>query len=282
MTTATTDPVAVEPAAVDRGGFWMTPRSRGVLTGVGLVLLGAWGAVIPFVGPYFDYAYTPNTTWTWTAARGFLQVLPGAVTFVAGLMLIFTRNRGVGFLASWMAIAAGAWFVLGPLLSVTWRANYLGAPVGSARDASMEQLGMFFGLGAMIMLLGGLALGRFSMRGVRDGDVVAAAPAAATAYEQRTTYPSEVATARQAVPVQQTAPMQPTTAAAPTTTEPAATAQQPVAQEPVAQEPVAQEPVAQEPVAQEPVAQDRTVDAGSGPRHGFQHRRRSVFHRADQ
>ena len=41
-----------------------------MLTGFALVLLGAWGALIPFVGPYFNYAYTPNGTWIWTASRG--------------------------------------------------------------------------------------------------------------------------------------------------------------------------------------------------------------------
>ncbi|EUA34713.1 hypothetical protein I552_5502 [Mycobacterium xenopi 3993] len=52
------------------------PRSRGAITGLLLVLLGAWGALIPFVGPYLDFAYTPNQPWTWTAARGWLEVFP--------------------------------------------------------------------------------------------------------------------------------------------------------------------------------------------------------------
>lgn len=147
---------------------WMTPRTRGAMTGFGLVLLGAWGAVIPFVGQYFDYSYTPDTTWTWTAARFYLQVLPGAVAFLAGLLLLGTANRAVGSLVSWLAAAAGAWFVVGPLLAPLWRSGYLGAPIGDSTNVSMEQLGMFFGLGAAIMLLSGVALGRFSVVGVRD------------------------------------------------------------------------------------------------------------------
>jgi hypothetical protein len=58
------------------GGRVHIPRSRGALSGFLLVILGAWTAVIPFIGPWFSYAYTPNTSWTWTAARGWLQVLP--------------------------------------------------------------------------------------------------------------------------------------------------------------------------------------------------------------
>ena len=53
-------------------------RSRGALSGVLLVLLGLWGAVIPFVGPYFRYAYTPDRAWEYTSGRLWLEVLPGA------------------------------------------------------------------------------------------------------------------------------------------------------------------------------------------------------------
>ena len=93
------------------------PRSRGGVAGLGLALLGLWGAVIPFVGPYFNYAYTPNTTWTWTAARFFLQVLPGAVTFFAGLVLLGSVNRANATAAGWLAVLSGTWFVVGPVLS---------------------------------------------------------------------------------------------------------------------------------------------------------------------
>jgi len=142
---------------------------------LGLVLLGVWGALIPFVGPYFNYAYSPNNTWTWTAARFWLEVLPGGVTFFAGLFLLFTGHRVVAFLAAWMAIAAGAWFVVGPLLAPLWRANYLGSPIGDRTDVSVEAIGMFYGLGAAIILLAALAAGRFSVVGIRDVARVSAA-----------------------------------------------------------------------------------------------------------
>ena len=45
------------------------PRSRGALSGALLVLLGIWGGLIAFVGPYFHYAYTPATAWTYTNGR---------------------------------------------------------------------------------------------------------------------------------------------------------------------------------------------------------------------
>ncbi|HSY16343.1 MAG TPA: hypothetical protein VK816_10170 [Jatrophihabitantaceae bacterium] len=147
---------------------WEMPRRRGSLTGFGLVLLGAWGAVIPFVGPYFNYAYTPNTTWTWTAARCYLQVVPGAVTFLAGVVILASTHRVGASVAGWLAAASGAWFVVGPLLAPLWRSDYIGTPTGNKTDISVEQIGMFYGLGAAILLLAGLSLGRFSLVGLRD------------------------------------------------------------------------------------------------------------------
>ena len=46
------------------------PRTRGAVTGLILIVLGAWGALIPFVGPIFNWAYTVDPAWTWTTARG--------------------------------------------------------------------------------------------------------------------------------------------------------------------------------------------------------------------
>src|SRR5258708_31135746 len=85
-------------------------RSRGALSGVLLVLLGIWGAVIPFVGPYFHYAYTPDRTWAVTAGRMWLEVLPGAVALVSGIVVLVSRLRPLAGFAPWPAALAGAWF----------------------------------------------------------------------------------------------------------------------------------------------------------------------------
>lgn len=146
------------------------PRSRGALTGVLLILLGIWGALVPFVGPYFHYAYTPNSTWVWTSGRLWLEVVPGAVTFLGGCMLLTTANRAVAVLGGWLATAAGAWFVLGPLLATLWGGTWapLGTPVGLHTRQVLEQIGFFSGLGAVILILAAHASGRLSVRSVRD------------------------------------------------------------------------------------------------------------------
>src|SRR4051794_17648414 len=103
-----------------RGGLMRVARSRGMLSGLLLMLLGIWGALIPFIGPYFHYAYTPDSAWTWTSGRLWLEVLPGAAAFVGGLLLATTANRAVGVFAGWLASVAGAWFILGPVLARAW------------------------------------------------------------------------------------------------------------------------------------------------------------------
>jgi hypothetical protein len=59
-------------------GMLRIPRSRGALSGVLLVLLGAWGGLIPFVGPYFHYAYAPSSAWSYNSGRLWLEIVPAA------------------------------------------------------------------------------------------------------------------------------------------------------------------------------------------------------------
>jgi hypothetical protein len=151
-----------------RGDAWRIPRSRGAASGLLLVLLGAWGAIIPFVGPYFDYAFTPNTTWTWTSARFWLEVLPGIATIVGGLLLLASVDRGTGTLGAWLASAAGAWFILGPSLAPLWNPGSLGVPIGGTTRQALEWIGFFYGPGVAILFLGAAAFGRLSVRAVRD------------------------------------------------------------------------------------------------------------------
>src|SRR6266536_1351377 len=41
------------------------PWTRGATSGALLVILGAWAAIVPFIGPYLNFAYTPATNTTW-------------------------------------------------------------------------------------------------------------------------------------------------------------------------------------------------------------------------
>ncbi|MCM3921923.1 hypothetical protein ND748_09660 [Frankia sp. AiPs1] len=148
-------------------GAWHIPRSRGAVTGLLLMLLGIWGALIPFVGPYFDFAFTGDA-WTWTSARFWLEVLPGIAAFVGGLLLLASANRATAALGAWLAIAAGVWFIIGPTLAGPWHLGSIGAPLGGSARQAVVWISFFYGLGAAVLFLGSTAWGRLSVRGVRD------------------------------------------------------------------------------------------------------------------
>jgi hypothetical protein len=140
-------------------------RSRGALSGFLLVLLGLWGALIPFVGPYFHYAYTPDKAWTYNTGRLWLELLPGAAVFFGGFLLMIARGRHVAMFGALLAAAAGAWFTLGPVLSPLWNNHVVmgGSPASATVYMRiMEQLGFYTALGVVIVFVAGAALGRIA------------------------------------------------------------------------------------------------------------------------
>lgn len=160
---------------------WRVARSRGAVTGFLLVLLGVWGALVPFVGPYFGYGYT-SSTWDFTWGRFWLEILPGAAAIVGGLWLAASASRVTGPAGGWLAAAAGAWFVLGTALSRLWGGPMnVGAPSGGTTSRIVAQIGLFSGLGVVIVFLAALAIGRFSVQGLRD--IRAAEKRRATGYD---------------------------------------------------------------------------------------------------
>jgi len=151
------------------------PRSRGAVSGLLLVLLGLWGALIPLVGPYFHYAYTPDSAWTLTAGRVWLEIVPGAATFLGGIILLVSASRPLAMFGAELAAAAGAWFALGMVIIPLWPAASTldpGSPAGTTTVLrQLEHLGFYTGLGVVIVFLAALALGRLTVIGVRDAQL---------------------------------------------------------------------------------------------------------------
>jgi hypothetical protein len=146
-------------------GMLQMRRSRGAFSGFLLILLGLWGALIPFVGPYFAFAYTPDKAWTYNTGRLWLELLPGAAVFLGGVLLMAARGRHTALLGALLAVAAGAWFVLGQSLSPLWNHHLTlgGSPAGGTQYMRiMEQLGFFTALGVVIVFVAGAALGRIA------------------------------------------------------------------------------------------------------------------------
>jgi len=159
------------------------PRSRGAVSGLLLVLLGLWGALIPLVGPYFHYAYTPDSAWTLTAGRVWLEIVPGLATLLGGMILLASASRPLAMFGAELAAAAGAWFALGMVIIPLWPAARTldpGSPAGTTTVLrQLEHLGFYTGLGVVIVFVAALALGRLTVVGVRDAALAErAAPAA--------------------------------------------------------------------------------------------------------
>ena len=159
-------------------GVARIPRSRGGVSGVLLILLGAWGGLVPFVGPYFHYAYSPDKAWAYTSGRLWLSVAPGAAAVLGGLLVVLASHRAVGVLGALLGALGGAWFIVGASVirlavtngSISPGVPLSGAtgPLSSATRQFLESLGFFTGTGVLIVFLSALALGRFSVVGVRD------------------------------------------------------------------------------------------------------------------
>jgi hypothetical protein len=144
-------------------GMLQMRRSRGAFSGFLLILLGLWGALVPFIGPYFHFAYTPDTAWTYNTARLWLEILPGAAVFLGGFFLMIATGRHTALFGAILAAAAGAWFTLGTMLSPLWNNHVAlgGSPAASSVYMRiMEQLGFFSALGVVIVFIAAAAFGR--------------------------------------------------------------------------------------------------------------------------
>jgi hypothetical protein len=134
---------------------------------VGLLsaLVGAWGGICVFVGPYFGYAPTSATTWQWTTNNWLLHLLPGAVALAAGVMImtLSPARRGEGVrsalgLAALLVTATGAWFVIGPALWPTFQSTPAYATGTGAWTSFWNQVGANLGPGLLLAFFGGMAL----------------------------------------------------------------------------------------------------------------------------
>jgi hypothetical protein len=171
------------------------PRSRGGICGVLLILLGLWGGLGPLVGPYFHFGFTPDATWHYDSGRLDYSIIPGAAALLGGLLVATTRNRAIGVAGGLLAALGGAWFVVGGgvVTYVLKKVITAGSPIVTATSGAqplalrsyLETISLFSGLGVLIIIIGGIAMGRLSMLAASD---LAAAADASTYYGD---FPSE-------------------------------------------------------------------------------------------
>jgi hypothetical protein len=156
------------------------PWSRGTLiAGIGAIAVGAWAAIVPFVGPTFGYSLGLSGAWKLTADRLYLQLAPGAAGVLAGLVFLgyvpgrdrALYWRGMAVAAGLLATAAGAWLVIGPdAYTVIRHVGANGRTLPTRSLASLAtQVGYYLGPGVLLAVFGGMALGRGPHRCGRAG-----------------------------------------------------------------------------------------------------------------
>jgi hypothetical protein len=153
------------------------------LTGLTILVLGIWGGIIPFVGPYFHFTLGPDSAWTWTSGRLYLDVLPAIVAVIGGLLLLGAGPWPSGRVGALLALVAGIWFAIGPDVSHVWYAGgQEGVGHGSTSLLVLERLSFHGALGAIMAALAGYALpGVFGPRPARAAAVAGGATTAGAA-----------------------------------------------------------------------------------------------------
>jgi len=163
------DPVAMSdttaiPAVEASRAVAEPARGRAASHGLLVLLVGAWGALVAYAGPVFHYGPAGARAWQWTTPHTVLNLLPGAGAVAAGLLLT-VAGPGVALafhrLAGLLAVASGAWFVLGrsvyPIFYGTSAPAY-GAASGGALANFATVLGYSLGVGVLLAALGGTML----------------------------------------------------------------------------------------------------------------------------
>jgi hypothetical protein len=163
------------------------PRRRGALAGLLIVVLGAFAALIPFVGPYFDFQIGTQDTWDWSLDRFWLSVLPGAVAALGGLILMGSFRRASASLGGLLALAGGLWLIAGPTVSMAWNGGDVaaGAAFGDTGTRVLEWLGFFYGVGGLITLLAAYELGFMAALPIHGEAVTSREAAAADTEAER-------------------------------------------------------------------------------------------------
>jgi hypothetical protein len=146
-----------------------TPKA--IPFGLLIALLGAWVIVAALIGPIFNFGFFNDNSWDWSTKQWELQLIPGAVAVLGGLLLM-TPARASGSLGALLAFAAGGWLIVSPVLYPLWSSGDV-KTFGSEGMKALRWIGHFYGPGGLILYFGGYAHGLFARRTVVQDTTVA-------------------------------------------------------------------------------------------------------------
>ena len=153
--------------------------TRGI--GVLLMLVAAWGGIVAFVGPTFDFDMGSTTrAWVWNESHATLYFAPALVGVLGGLLMLVGpwMLQRTGAL---LAMTSGVWFLIGPTLEPLWHdggptAGSVGSSGGTLHRV-LEGIGYHYGTGAVMVMLSAFALGLLALAPVAVARTAPATPA---------------------------------------------------------------------------------------------------------
>lgn len=133
-----------------RTAEFISGMKRSTIAGLVLIPLGAWVALSPYVVGSWDGDFH--------FGRFLLAVLPGSAAALAGLVMLVGRKPFV-VAGGALALAAGAWLVVGPAAWALFGSNELGSGPNGESIRMLQWVGFFVAAGAFISVLATYALG---------------------------------------------------------------------------------------------------------------------------
>jgi hypothetical protein len=137
--------------------FYGTVRFAGFL----VVVLGIASGLAPFFGPLADDSLDTSGPWRLSEDRVTLHVAPAAAAALGGLILLLVGARAFSRVGSLFAMTAGAWLIVAPSLQPLWETGgrQLASATQSETRQALEEIGYYYGVGALILALAACALG---------------------------------------------------------------------------------------------------------------------------
>ncbi len=136
-----------------------------LLGGFLALLVSAWAAVIPFVGPSFGFSPDGTASWTWNRAHVLGTLVPGTVSLLACLIVVVVARHPTGTLvpsrivsAGFLIFLCGAWFSSVPVVWPVLVGSYF--RVASPSLTLAYWMGLATGPGVLLAAFGAFAMGR--------------------------------------------------------------------------------------------------------------------------
>jgi hypothetical protein len=146
----------------------MVDRSTRTLVATGtlgalIMVLAAWAAFVALVGSYFGFGLDTDEAWSFNRLHWILSVAPGIVAFAGGMMLLVPL-RTPAWLGAFLALLGGLWLVIGPSSYPLVSSGGVDLLPASEAKTALRWTGYFYGSGALIVLLAGIAQGLLTRR----------------------------------------------------------------------------------------------------------------------